>query len=311
MNTWSACRCAIHCALRRDSNQFRPYLLSAVLVLAIQLFAFASPPTIVFMSDFGTIDDSVAICKGVMLGIQPDARIIDITHEVHPFSIFDGARFLAGTSPHFGRGTVFVVVVDPGVGSVRKPIIAKSRKEQYFVLPDNGLITLVEDLDGLEGVREITNAEWMNGGGLSSTFHGRDIFAPAAAHLANGKDWKQAGPELSTHVRLNIQPPEIQDTGISGEVVALDGPYGNLITNISEEIFQQIKYQTGEMIHTRIGEREFDFPFVKTFGDVPVGKPLFYIDSRGRLGLAVNQGNFADAYKIHPPVPIVIYRKKP
>ena len=310
MNTLTACRSAIHRARRLAPTSLLPYLLTALLLLTIQPFAFASPSTIVFMSDFGIIDDSVAICKGVMLGIEPDARIIDLTHEVRPFSIFDGARFLAGTSPHFGSGTVFVVVVDPGVGSVRKPIVVKTRKEQYFVLPDNGLITLVEDLDGLEGIREITNTDWMRGKALSSTFHGRDIFAPVAAHLASGKDWLQAGPELSTHARLNLQPPEILKNGISGQVVALDGPYGNLITNISAEMFEQINYQAGEMIHARIGEREFHFPFVKTFSDVPVSKPLFYIDSRGRLGLAINQGNFADAYKIHPPLSIVIYRKK-
>ncbi|MGH9856435.1 MAG: SAM hydrolase/SAM-dependent halogenase family protein [Acidobacteriota bacterium] len=282
----------------------------AFLILIFPLFVFAAPSTIVFMSDFGTIDDSVAICKGVMLGIEPDVRIVDITHQVTPFSILDGARFLAGTSPHFGSGTVFVVVVDPGVGSIRKAIVAKSRKGQYFVLPDNGLITLVEDRDGLEGVREITNTEWMIGKALSSTFHGRDIFAPVAAHLASGKDWREAGPKLSTHVRLNLSPSRIGETEISGEIVGLDGPYGNLVTNIPAEMFQQFHYQVGDVIHARIAEREYDFPFVKTFSNVPVGKALFYIDSRSRLGLAINQGNFADAYKIHPPAPIVIYRKK-
>jgi S-adenosylmethionine hydrolase len=304
------CRGAIDRA-RRASKKIHAYPFVAFLLLILPLFAFATAPsTIVFMSDFGTMDDSVAICKGVMLGIEPDARIIDITHEVSPFSILDGARFLAGTSPHYGPGTVFVVVVDPGVGSARKPIIAKSRKGQYFVLPDNGLITLVEDSDQLEGIREITNQEWMIGKALSSTFHGRDIFAPVAAHLATGKDWTLAGPALPTHVRLKLHPPALSDDAISGEVVGLDGPYGNLVTNISAELFQKFNYRVGESIHARIGEQEFDFPFVKTFSDVPVGKPLFYIDSRSRLGLAVNQGNFANAYKIHPPVPIVIYRKK-
>src|SRR5688572_16653582 len=170
-----------------------PRATSPILFLFLSLLPVLAyttpPPTIVFMSDFGTIDDSVAICKGVMIGIEAEARIIDITHEVRPFSILDAARFLSGTARHFGPGTVFVVVVDPGVGSVRKAIIVKSRKAQYFVLPDNGLITLVEQMDGIEGVREITNTKWMLGAALSSTFHGRDIFAPVAAHLANGKNW--------------------------------------------------------------------------------------------------------------------------
>jgi S-adenosylmethionine hydrolase len=305
----STCSGAIYRACR-NRNRSLHYQFAVLLILAFSLSAVASPATIVFMSDFGTIDDSVAICKGVMLGIEPDVRIVDITHQVTPFSILDGARFLAGTSPHFGAGTVFVVVVDPGVGSVRKAIVARSKKGQYFVVPDNGLITLVEDRDGLQGVREITNTDWMIGKALSSTFHGRDIFAPVAAHLASGKDWQKAGPKLSTHVRLNLNPPRIAETEISGEVVGLDGPYGNLVTNIPADLFQQFNYQVGEVIHARIAEREYDFPFVKTFSDVPVGKALFYIDSRSRLALAINQGNFADVYKIHPPQPIVIYRKK-
>lgn len=279
-------------------------------ILLFPLLSSASPPTIVFMSDFGTTDDSVAICKGVMMGIEPNARIIDITHQVNPFSIFDGARFLAGTAPHFNSGTVFLSVIDPGVGSTRKAIIAKSKKNQYFVLPDNGLITLIEEMDGLEGVREITNSAWMIGKALSSTFHGRDIFAPVAAHLANGKDWTDAGPPISHFVRLNLEPARVQSGNIRGDVLALDGPYGNLVTNIPAELFQILNYKVGEAIHARIGEREYDFPFVKTFSDVKIGKPLFYIDSRGRLGLAINQGNFANAYKVHPPVSIIIYGKK-
>src|SRR5277367_4125690 len=141
------------------------------------------PPTIVFMTDFGVVDDSVALCRGVMYSIMPDVRIVDLTHEVTPFSILDGARFLYGATPYFPAGTVFVVVIDPTVGSTRKAIVARSKRGQYFVLPDNGLLTLVEQRDGIEAVREITNPEWMIGPRLSSTFHGRDIFSPAGAHV--------------------------------------------------------------------------------------------------------------------------------
>src|ERR1700690_654879 len=148
-----------------------------------------SRQTIVFMTDFGTANDSVAICRAVMTGIAPDARIMDITHQVTPFSIEEGARFLAAVSPYYPSGTVFLVVVDPGVGTSRKAVIVKSKKGQFFVLPDNGLITPVLDRDGLEAAREITNHAWMVGENVSSTFHGRDIFSPAAAHLAPGEDW--------------------------------------------------------------------------------------------------------------------------
>src|SRR4051812_48469038 len=152
------------------------------------------PPTVVFMTDFGTVDDSVNICKGVMYSVMPQLRIVDLTHEVTPFSILDGARFLYGATPYYPAGTVFVVVIDPGVGSARKSIVAHSRRGQYFVLPDNGLLTLVEQRDGIDAVREITNPDWMIGSKLSSTFHGRDIFSPAGAHVARGDDWTKVGP---------------------------------------------------------------------------------------------------------------------
>src|SRR6204780_2925174 len=163
------------------------------------------PPTIVFMTDFGLVDDSVALCRGVMYGIMPDVRIVDLTHEVTPFSILDGARFLYGATPYFPAGTVFVVVIDPGVGSTRKAIVARSKRGQFFVLPDNGLLTLVEQRDGIEGVHEITNTEWMMGSKLSSTFHGRDIFSPAGAHVARGDDWTNAGPEMAVKDLVQLE----------------------------------------------------------------------------------------------------------
>ena len=145
-------------------------------VRKLQAVAVEEPPILLFMSDFGVTDDSVVICKGAMLGIEPRLHIMDISHEVTPYSVLDAARFLAGTTPYYPAGTVFVTVVDPGVGSERKAVVAKSKRGQYFVLPDNGLLTLVEEQEGLEGVREITNPQWMIRSAISSTFHGRDIF---------------------------------------------------------------------------------------------------------------------------------------
>src|SRR5207248_630940 len=188
-------------------------------------------PTIVFMSDFGVANDAVAICKAVILGIVPDAHIMDITHQVTPYSIEEGARFLQGVTPYYPAGTVFLVVVDPGVGTSRKAIVVKSKKGQYFVLPDNGLITPVIDRDGLESAREITNTDWMIQSPISSTFHGRDIFS--------------------------------------------------LVT----------------------------LPYVKTFMEVPVGEPLLYVDSRGRVGIAINQGNYSKQFGVTPPAPVFIARK--
>jgi len=268
------------------------------------------PPTIVFMTDFGVLDDSVAICRGVMYGILPSVRIVDLTHEVTPFSILDGARFLYGATPYFPAGTVFVVVVDPTVGSMRKAIVARSKRGQYFVLPDNGLLTLVEQRDGIESVREITNPEWMIGSKLSSTFHGRDIFSPAGAHVARGDDWTESGPEVPVKnlVRLKLKTATLDDRGLKATVIATDGPFGNLVTNIDADDFLKLGYQRGQVVPVIVDGREMKMRFVKTFSDVPLNEPLLYIDSRGHLGLAVNQTSFAATYGIKPPAELVIPR---
>ena len=296
----------------------RSVLLLVVLLLASfsagqRAFAAdsANPhPTIVFMTDFGVIDDSVALCKGVMYSVAPDVRIVDLSHQVTPFSVLDGARFLYGSSPYFGPGTVFVVVIDPGVGSTRKAVIVKSKRGQYFVLPDNGLMTLIQDRDGLEGAREITNPAWMIGAALSSTFHGRDIFSPAGAHLARGDDWTQAGPavEVASLVRLDIKASALDDRGITGEIIATDGPFGNLVTNISGEDFLKLGYQRKQMVSFKMGDKQMELPFVRTFSDVPLKQPLLYIDSRGRLAAAINQGNFAAVYGVKVPEPLFFPR---
>ena len=261
------------------------------------------PPTIVFMTDFGVVDDSVALCKGVMYSIVPNVRIVDLTHQVTPYSILDGARYLYGATQYFPAGTVFVVVIDPGVGSVRKAIVARSKRGQYFVLPDNGLLTLVEQRDGIDAVRVISNPEWMIGPRLSSTFHGRDIFSPVGAHMARGDDWKTVGPEMPVKdmVRLQLKIATIDAHGLKGTVIATDGPFGNLVTNVDAEDFFKLGYERGQEIPVSIGGKQTRIKFVKTFSDVPIGEPLLYIDSRGRLAMAVNQNSFAATYGVKPP----------
>jgi S-adenosylmethionine hydrolase len=270
------------------------------------------PPTIVFMTDFGVVDDSVALCKGVMYSIMPEVRIVDLTHQVTPFSILDGARFLYGATPYYPAGTVFVVVIDPTVGSTRKAIVARSKRGQYFVLPDNGLLTLVEQRDGIEAAREISNPEWMIGGKMSSTFHGRDIFSPVGAHVVRGDDWTKVGPELAVKdlVRLDLKAAKLDDRGLSASVIATDGPFGNLVTNIDGDDFRKLGYTLGQEVLVKVGGKEMKIKFVKTFSDVPLHQPLLYIDSRGHLGLALNQDSFAKTYGIKPPVELFIARAK-
>lgn len=285
--------------------------LSALLALALAGCASAkAPPTVAFLTDFGVADDSVAICKGVMLGIEPRLRIVDVTHEVTPFSILDGARFLAGASPYFGPGTVFVAVVDPGVGSERKPLVVRTRRGQIFVLPDNGLITLVADRDGIVEARAIENPAFLRGAALSSTFHGRDVFSPTAAHLAHGADWTKVGPPVAHPVRLDVAAASADEQGLKGEVIALDGPYGNLVTNVDADLFRGLGWKLGDKVACEIGGRAFTLPFVRTFSDVPEGQGLLYIDSRDHLALAINMGDFAKTNAVKPPVGLKVPRKK-
>ncbi len=268
------------------------------------------PQTIVFMTDFGVVDDSVAICRGVMYSIMPEVRIVDLTHQVTPFSILDGARFLYGATHYYPAGTVFVVVIDPTVGSSRKAIVAKSKRGQYFVLPDNGLLTLVEQRDGIQAVHEITNTDWMIGTKLSSTFHGRDIFSPVGAHVARGEDWTKVGPEMpvASLVRLELKAAHLDDRGVTAEVIATDGPFGNLVTNLDAEDFLKLGYRRGQEVPVKVGGKEMKIKFVRTFSDVAVGQPLLYIDSRGHFALAVNQGSFAVVFAVKPPVELFIPR---
>jgi len=266
-------------------------------------------PTIVFMTDFGTANDAVAICKAVMVGIAPDARIMDITHQVTPYSIEEGARFLQAVSPYYPAGTVFVAVVDPGVGTSRKAVIVKSKKGQYFVLPDNGLITPVIDRDGLASAREITNPGWTIQAPISSTFHGRDIFSPAAAHLAAGWEFNLVGPEVPQLVRLTPKTFTASDKGINGDIIGLDDPFGSLVTDIPGDEFKKLGYNLGDKFRVEINKKPVTLLYVKTFMDVPVGDPLLYIDSRGRVGIAVNQGNYSKKFNVEPPGTIFISRK--
>jgi hypothetical protein len=302
--------------LSRSAVRFRGVLL----VFALLLFAFpvlvaqtAPPPRVIgFMTDFDVKDDAIGICKAVIFGIAPHARIIDITHQVTPFDIAEAGRFLAGSAPYFPHDAVFVAVIDPTVGSTRKAIIAKSKVGQYFVLPDNGLITQLADRDGLVGAREITNPAWMIGAKLSSTFHGRDIFSPAGAHLARGDDWADAGPalDLAKLVRLKNTTATVDTNGLNGQVIGTDGPFGNLVLNVPADTFAKLGYSVGDRVPVTIAGEAYTLPFVKTFSDVPVGDGLLYIDSRGRLSVGIDQGNFAKVHHVTPPVALEIPAKR-
>ena len=300
-------------------KRFRLVLLSLFVVVLVGCSNAPAPkeaapaparkPTIVFMTDFGTANDAVAICKAVIAGISPDARIMDITHQVTPFQIEEASRFLYGVTPYYPSGTVFLAVIDPGVGTSRKAIIVKSKKGQFFVLPDNGLVSSVIERDGLEGAREISNQNWMIQAAVSSTFHGRDIFSPAAAHLAEGWDYTIAGPAVSQLVSLTPKTAKVDDSGVTGEIIGLDDPFGSLISNISKEDFATLGYALDDKVNVQINKKPVTLPYVKTFMNVPVGESLLYFDSRGRVAIAVNQGNYSKKFAVEPPATIFIAKK--
>src|SRR5258708_6435686 len=237
-------------------------------------------PTIVFMTDFGTANDAAAICRAVIAGIAPDARIMDITHQVTPFQIEEASRYLFGVTPYYPAGTIFLAVIDPGVGTSRKAVIVKSKKGQFFVLPDNGLISAVIERDGFEGAREISNQNWMIQAPVSSTFHGRDIFSPAAAHLAEGWDYTIAGPEVSQLVHLTPKMATLDNKGVTGDIIGIDDPFGSLVTDVTREDFASLGYVLGDKVTMQINKKPVTLPFVKTFMNVPVGERLLYIDPR-------------------------------
>lgn len=243
-------------------------------------------PLISLTTDFG--DLYPAAIKAVILGINPAVQIIDITHSIRQAGIREGAFALYSLVRYFPQGTVHIGVIDPGVGTSRRALAIKAGRageEQFFVGPDNGLLIPAASCLGEMEVYEITNSEFMLKSGISATFHGRDIFAPAGAHLSKGTPIKAVGPEISDFVNLDFENFGIDGPFLVGEVIFADN-FGNIITNIPEEVV--LKFSTfGSQIEVN-GRR---ISFVQTYGFVKPEEPLALIGSHGFLEIAVNKGN--------------------
>ena len=260
---------------------------------------------LVLLTDFGTQDGAVSAMKGVAYGVSQDLLISDLSHE-NP-SIFAGAYRLYQAEQFWPVATVFVAVVDPGVGTQRLSIALKTRTGHYFVGPNNGLLSLVAERDGIEGLRRID--ERVNrrpGSEESHTFHGRDVFAYTGARLAAGViSFEQVGPALSPQALISIpyrRPRRTGDT-VSGIIPVLDVQFGNVWTNIPKSLFDQLHVALGAPLHVRIyhGDQLVDdsrAPYQRTFGDVPVGKPLVYINSLLNLAVALNLQSYAATHQI-------------
>jgi len=277
---------------------------ASLVLLLFSVLAAARAP-LVLLTDFGTEDGAVSAMKGVAYGVSQELLISDLSHS-NP-SIFAGAYRLFQAEQFWPESTVFVGVVDPGVGTARRAIVLKTRTGHYFVGPDNGLFALVAERDGVAGLRQID--ERINrrpGSGDSHTFHGRDVFAYTGARLAAGViGFEQVGPTLSPQSLISIPYRRAQRSGnsVTGIVPVLDVQFGNVWTNIPKGLFDELHVAVGQPLRVRIleGDRLVDdvvAPYQRTFGDVPVGKPLVYINSLLNLAVAINQGNYAALHKI-------------
>ena len=239
---------------------------------------------ITLLTDFGLMDPYVGVMKGAILGIFDEARIIDLTHEIPAQQVSEANFALRGSYAHFPQGTVHVVVVDPGVGSDRRIVCAQSAG-MIFLAPNNGVLTGIVHKGDL--VHEVVNRDLFLGGAISQTFHGRDVLAPVAAHLAMGTAPSQVGPAFSNLVRLNLPEPSHADAStILGQVIHVDR-FGNLITNIREQDLRHLEEAT---VNVTFRGQKIGRP-VNSYAAVPKGATLAVVDSFGFLEIAVNRGS--------------------
>ena len=275
-------------------------------------------PAIVFQSDFGLKDGAVSAMKGVCLDVNPDLTLHDLTHEIPAYNIWEAGYRLQQTAPYWPKGTVFVSVVDPGVGTERKSVVLKSKSGHYFVTPDNGTLTLISESLGIEALRGIDEEiNRRKNSSESYTFHGRDVYAYTAARLAAGViSFEEVGALLPDRiVKLDYQRPVKKGDSILGNIPILDIQYGNVWTNIGDTLFKTLNMKPGDQLHVNIYRSDSlvysgSMPFVSTFGGVPEKKPLGYLNSLMNVSLALNMSSFADSFHIQSGPEWIIALKK-
>jgi hypothetical protein len=247
---------------------------------------------ITFLTDFGLEDDFVGTCHGVMAGIAPDSRVIDVTHGIGPQAVLTGALVLKNTTQFMPVG-VHLAVVDPDVGGHRRAVAIRTTDGRTFVGPDNGLLTLAADEIGIEAVHELSDPRFQMHE-VSRTFHARDIFAPAAAHIAAGVDVSELGPALdpASLVRVDVPEPEVGRTQISAKALVVDR-FGNIATNARREHLERLDLDDGDRVEIRLTLDRYYAFVAQTFSDTEPGELIVYEDSYGLLSLAISQGNAA------------------
>ena len=261
----------------------------------------------VFQTDFGLVDGAVSAMYGVAYTVQPDLRIHDLTHDITPFHIWEASYRLIQTINYWPEGTVFVSVVDPGVGSDRKSVVVKTNSGRYIVTPDNGTLTHVIRLEGIAAAREIDEQiNRLPRSGESYTFHGRDVYAYTGARLAAGIiEFEGVGPELPVEslTKLPIVEPYLEGKAACGTIDVLDVRFGSLWTNIPRAMFLETGVSYGDRVSitiendTRCVYRNIIL-FSRSFADVYVGEALAYVNSLDCVAVAINQGSFARAYNV-------------
>ena len=260
---------------------------------------------ITLTTDFGTDDHLVGTLKGVILKINPEVTLVDISHHVTPFDLLDGSLTIGAAYSYFPPKTIHVVIVDPGVGTERRPLLV-SAQNQYFIAPDNGVLSAIYEREHSNMVVRHANAEHYFLQPLSKTFHGRDVFAPVAAWLSKGWQTASMGDEIQDYKRFALPRPKSADGGSKGVVLRID-PFGNLVTNFRLEDLPA-DAQNGGGLKLQIGTHTIE-RLVETFAHGPAGEPVAYIGSSGYLEIALNKGNASRTLQIGRGTPVLLVKQ--
>lgn len=284
----------------------RPIWIFLVLFLGMSPIRTQAQHALVFQSDFGLKDAAVGAMKGVAFSVSPTLSMFDLTHEIPAYNIWEASYRLNQAAPYWPPGTVFVSIIDPGVGSDRKSVVARTRSGHYMVTPDNGTLTHIAEGMGIDAIREIDEAKnRLKNSNASYTFHGRDVYAYTGARLAAGViTFEEVGPLVNGDaIRITHQRPEFANGEVTGGIPVLDVQYGNIWTDIDRVTFDKLNVSVGDRIQVRIynGDElayESSVPYVQTFSAVPKSKELAYLNSLLNLSLGINMGSFADVHAI-------------
>jgi S-adenosylmethionine hydrolase len=265
---------------------------------------------IAFLTDFGLADDFVGTCHGVIKRIAPDVQIIDVTHGIAPQAVLQGALILRNTLPYMPEG-VHLAVVDPGVGGSRRPVIIRDANGGLFVGPDNGLLVPAAELGGIESAHELANPAYALET-VSRTFHGRDLFAPAAAHLALGVEPSELGPPLAPDalVRLDLPKPTLSDGVVDASIVYIDR-FGNIQLNLTRDDLDQVGIVPGTRFELELAGERYYATAARTYADARPGEIVLYEDSYRNVAIAINRGSAAEMFSAQPGQRVLLHLEQP